>query len=436
MVKEMVKTYKKIFWLVFLLVILSLFYVRVKAGELLPSRIIDFAGANTVQPVQAKECNIMDSIETGKKLLIASVPLKFVERTQTQKLKKGQRTTYQLIRRQVELAILDKNNCDVFTERYWLNEDDVNSANSLRRTYQDNPGNIPYFMPADSQNDYTVLVNWWNNHNSDLGIVKAGTQEFGRYVVVTNKFLISNDDLAYPEDRTGQRYSDVVYVPYSDGIHSQEMVTAGKTFLNDKVAEAYRELDESGVNSHAYSSSNVTDIISQTFIKTLFLTEQTDPARIFASDDNGRRLAERVFVRLGANKDKTFRYTYSKTGALGLGQIMPGTYEGIRRGNSDAGLIRDIDIGRVDVVNGIKASVLVVDSKLAEILGMVNRSTANAKNIFNSKNDNQIEEVVAAAYNGGSSKYKPLSGTISLAIRETVDFVRKFKMIRDLGLFQ
>ena len=159
--------------------------------------------------------------------------------------------------------------------------------------------------------------------------------------------------------------------------------------------------------------------------------------------DGGLELAERVLIRLGTNGEKAFRYTVSKTGASGLGQIMPKTYSnphkdpnkwGVLERYPLARLIKNVDIGRVDIKNGIKGTVLVFDMKLSEIEARV-ATSSKAKNIWASKTSAQKEEAMAASYNGGSSKYKHLTGNISTAVTETVLFVRKFQMIRGLNLF-
>jgi len=442
------KTFKLIFWVVFLLLGITLFNLRLNGQEILSSRNFEIEGANLSQTVLEQECDLVDKIKIAKEILQTSPPLKMEERSERKKLKNGKyRTTPILVRREISLAIFDTKTCDVFEKRYLLDQDDIKKANTIRRGYLDNPGDLPKFRPVDVQNDFRVDVNWWNNHNSDLSIVKEGNteqiensdlverkEETGRFIVIGNKFSISNDDLAYPEDRIGNKYSDVVYVPYSSGIHTQELIELGKKFLVENTDEAFKELEAIGVQSHSYPNLLVSEAINKTFVKNLFITEHTDPALIFASSDNGQRLAERVLIRLGANKHQAFRYTYSKTGALGLGQIMPGTYGSIVKRYPEANLLKDIDIGRVDIKNGIKATILVLDDHFATVVSNANKIKKGPA-ILKAKTSEQIQEIMAAAYNGGPSKYKPLTGNISLAVRETVDFVRKFKMIRDLKLF-
>lgn len=442
------RTFKLIFWVIFLPLGLSLFNLRLKGQEILPSRNFEIEGANLASTILQPECDLVDKIKLAKEILRSSPPLEMEERSERKKQKKGKYIIVQkLVRREVSLAILDTQTCDVFEKRYLLDEDDIKKANATRRAYLDNPGDLPKFRPIDVQNDFRVDVNWWNNHNSDLSIVKEGNtqsiekgdlvenkEETGRFIVIGNKFSISSDDLAYPEDKTEKKYSDIVYVPYSDEIHTPELIELGRKFLVENTDEAFKELEVLSVQSHSYPNMLVVEVIVKAFVKNLFITEQTDPALVFASSDNGQRLAERVLVRLGANEDQTFRYTYSKTGALGLGQIMPGTYGSIVKRYPEAKLLKDIDIGRVDIVNGIKTTALVLDDHFATVVSNAGK-TKKGQSILKAKTPEQVQEVMAAAYNGGPSKYKPLTGNISLAVRETVDFIRKFKMIRELKLF-
>lgn len=391
---------------------------------------LDIQGSAQTQP----QWNLSDKIEEGKKLLRDSPPLGFAEKNIITKLKNGKKVYSQILtRKEIALAVLDIETGRVFEKRYWLDEEDIKKANAIRRTYIENTENLPGFMPENINEDFSVTVNWWNNFNSDLSIAKSDSDE--NYIIIANKFLMDNDSLAYAEDRTGAKYSDIVYTPYSNAMHTTPFITAGQSFLNANVEQAFKELEDGGIESKAFPGKTVTETITRTFVKNIFLTEQTDPREMFASDDGGLRLAERVFVRLGMNKGKTFRYTVSKTGASGLGQIMPGTYASIVKRYPKARLIKDIDIGRVDIVNAIKASVLVFDDHFSTVMSRVNAST-KSRAIFAKKTQNEIDEIRAAIYNGGPSKYKPLTGTISLAINETVGFLKKFKMIRELKLFE
>ena len=402
---------------------LVLFQNTLLAQDVLPNRTIDVQGLIT--PVLVRDWNMADKIEEGKQLLAASQPLAFTE------VKK------KLARKQIALAILDTETGVVFEKRYWLDETDIKKAAAVSKSYAANTGNLPKFQPTDSNEQFSVITNWWNSFNSDWSISKNGVSD-GRFVVIGDKYLMRNEDLAYPEDRKGPKYSDIIYVPYSEAIADRAVIAAGLAFLNEHVRQAFQELAAANVRSKAFPGQLVTDTITQTFVKNVFLTEHTDPKGMINSTDGGRKLAERVFVRLGANGERAFRYTVSKTGASGLGQIMPATYASMFKGYSSAQLIKNTDIGRVEVKNGIKASTLVLDDHLAEVRRRVNNTGNRAKQVFTNLTPDELDEVRGMIYNGGAGKYSTSTGKLNLSSRgakETVGFLQKLRMIRALGLF-
>lgn len=364
--------------------------------------------------------DILEKIEEGKKLLTDSQPLNIVERG--------------IKKKEISLAILDMETGRVFERRYWLEDEEVREANKLRTETCGKEDYFPLLTPSDGNSDFLIIVNWWNSYNSNLMVVDSDCRKEGRYVVAANKFLILNDMLAYPQDRTGRKYSDIVYVPYSEQLHREEVIQEGRSFLNRMIGQAFSELAALKIKSRAMPDKIVIETMTPTFVKNLFINEQSDPKSMILSQDGGKRIAERVLIRLGLNKEKAFRYTYSSVGALGLGQIMPQTYKNIRHDYPEADLIVDIGIGRADVLNAIKASILVLDDHFAAIVKNANQSSQGRK-ILSQKNEQEIEDIRAAIYNGGPGKYQHLTGNISMAIAETASFLVKLDMIRKLRLF-
>lgn len=397
------------------------------------------------QDINQKNWTLLEKVSEGKKLLKVSRDLRFVER-------KGK-----LIRREIALAVLNITTGEIFEKRYWLDESDINKAIYLRANYVTNPGNMPKFMSVDINDEFSVSVNWWNSHNSDLTFAPVDNPEDDTYVVIGNKYLHSNSAIPFPEDKTGKKYSDIIYGPYSEGVHDRGVISNGIQYLNTKVDQAFDELQNAGVMSRAFPGQLVVDTIRKNLIKHILITEQTDPKWMLnATEEERLKLAERVLVRYGLNENATFRYTYSRTNALGPAQIMPFTYSyperivkkrkkvgrvggtGMVQVYPSAYLIKDINIGRVDMVNAIKAAVLVCDDHMVLIVERVRRSGPQAKRIFESKDDDELDIVRAMIYNGGPGKYSLITGGInprSRGARETTDFVKKFKIIRSLELF-
>ena len=438
--KEVMSMNSKLNLLLFLLAGfgITIFSQRLNAGNIIPDKTIIVSGS-ILSIIQ--DWKLSEKIEEGKKLLENSPSLKFKEEPQKDKkgriIKKKGQPVMELTEKEIALAVLDTETGEVFEKRYWLNVAEINKASDLRKKYLDNPDNLPRFQSENAGEKFMAVSNWWNSFNSDISITREGTVG-GRYIVVANKYLMSNEDLAYPEDRKGEKYSDIVYVPYSPALKDKILIAMGKQFLNEHVGTTFNELAEDGVMSKAFPEQLVTDTMTQTFVKYIFLTEQTDPKMMLLSTDGGLELAERVLIRLGTNGEKAFRYTVSKTGASGLGQIMPKTYASIYKGYSSAKLIKDVDIGRVDVKNGIKASVLVLDDHLAGVKSRAYSSGKAARKRFDDLTPDKLEEAGGMAYNGGAGKYNTSTGGLNMKSRgasETAGFLQKFRMIRGLNLF-
>src|SRR3989338_2477968 len=380
----------------------------------------------------------IEKIMEGQEKLKKSSPLKFVEKITKKRLKSGKSTTTtEFLKKEVALAVLDTKTGEVFEKRYWLDEKEVEKANSIRRKYLENKENLPHFTSENPAETFQITTNWWNNFNSDLSIADSSKpEEERRYIIIGNKFLLGNDNFAYFSEQTGDNYSDMVYVPYSPELHRQEFVEIGKNLMDKKVAEAFRKLRSLGVKSKAFQEKLVADSIEEKFVKTILLTEQTDTSMILLSEDDGKKLVERVLIRLALNGERAYRYTFSKTGASGLGQIMPKTYKSVNRSYPEAKLITDTDIGRIEVVNAIMASVLVFDDHIKDAFRNLTKSQKAKLDKKLAVEPDFINEVRAAVYNGGASKYRPATATIYAGVRETVLFVRKYKMIRELKLFK
>ena len=448
----MVKS-KKLFFFFFLIVgLLGTVFVLGKQRTIVVPDNTSLASTPIIQPdTTSQQINFLtfEKIMEGRERLKKSPPLKFIEKTKKERLKSGKTiTTTELVKREIELSVLDLETGEIFEKRYWLDEKEVEKANTIRRNYLENPSNLPRFSSENPAETFQVTTNWWNNFNSDLSIADSSKpEEERRYIVIGNKFLLGNDNFAYFSEQTGDNYSDMVYVSYSLALYQPEFVEIGKSFLNEKVTEAFQKLRSLGVKSKAFTQKLVVDTLEETFVKNILLVEQTDPSVILlANEEEKRRIFERVLILLALNGEGAYRYTFSKTGASGLGQIMPKTYSYVdpktKQGKGtvqiypEAKLIKDVNIGRVDVINAIMASVLVFDSHLGDAFRNLTKSQKTKLDKKLIVEPDFVNEVRAAVYNGGASKYRPATATIYAGIRETVLFVRKYKMIRELKLFQ
>jgi len=307
---------------------------------------------------------------------------------------------------QIELAILNVKTGDLFASRIWTTRDGTVIS-----------GELP------------VRILWWNSFNSVYEV--KGRPE---YVVVANKFLVDNrylpeqKNLKLVVDAPHGLYTDMVYVPYSEQIHKQDVIEAGKKYIDTHVEEAYKELEEANVQSHSRPGKLVIDAVQKDFVKTIVIIEHVDPGWLQLSDDGGRRLAERTLVIIGANQEWAYRYTNSSANAYGLAQFIESTYDLMVERYPEAGLIKDHTLGMADHANAFKAMVLLFDNEAREILEKTEQPVTR--------------QMLAAAYNGGTArvinavlKNGQLWADSDIFPEETNEYVKKYDLIAKLGIF-
>jgi len=219
----------------------------------------------------------------------------------------------------------------------------------------------------------------------------------------------------------------MVYAPYSEQIHSPDVVAAGRQYINERTKEAYDSLRENRVAARSSPGKLVVDVIPDRLVKNIVLTEHVDPGWLAYADDGGKALAERVLVIIGANREWAYRYTSSKANAFGLGQFIESTYDTIVERYPEADLITDRTHGMADHANAFKAIALLFDNDGAYLLKQLGTVT---------------DQMLAAAYNGGASRVINAvnkSGDdwveSKYIVEETRDYVKKFDLIKRLKIF-
>ncbi|MBI2063933.1 MAG: hypothetical protein HYT65_03005 [Candidatus Yanofskybacteria bacterium] len=335
-------------------------------------------------------------------------------------LKKSPSLEYDALRKQVSLAILNKNTGEIFEHRVWVSENEIKN---YKKT-----GTINL---ETANNNLGVRVNWWNSFNTDYEI-----PEHPELVVIANKYPFPSSYIIGLPERSAKQYTDIIYAPYSGGLQSPEIIEAGKKYLENNIEQAFAELDAKRVVSLSDARTPVTDNISRDFISNIILVEHIDPDGFNAANDGGKELSERVLTVIGANQGSAYRYTGSPAGASGLAQFIKSTYDLMV-------LIKNYNAGMADHVNAIKAMVLFFDSHEKDITGKITR-----RDIV--KSLGITEEMLAATYNGGPSRVASsvnkfglawfsgqfrLSTAARILRQETLNYVKKFQAIKDLNLF-
>lgn len=151
----------------------------------------------------------------------------------------------------------------------------------------------------------------------------------------------------YPIERGG-RFSEMAY--YTSGhpaLLSPEVVKAGQLYVRTMVDLAARRLHDKGVPI----SKDILDIAER-----LCIVEHTDHDRF--RRENRIALYEEIFALYALNELDTYRYAVSVAGAGGMVQMIPSTYQMLRRMHPGIGLNPDFVYGMRNHGNALEAMLL------------------------------------------------------------------------------
>jgi hypothetical protein len=251
----------------------------------------------------------------------------------------------------------------------------------------------------------------------------------------------SRFDIAYPENmvvlalRTTVRanskgFREVVYTPYSPGIGTPQVRRAGLDYLITQIELAHRDLERRQPRLWGFERLS-TDMPTDVSL-VLSIIEHIDPVR-FRTCPKGKEmdLVDEVLTVVGANTVNAYAYSRSPAGAMGLFQIIPATYEKLRRKYPQAGLTEDFIRGCTDHVNAAKASLLLFDSDLSDL--------PDEHVPLMTKDLRTTGTYLAAAYNCGSKRVERSARecgrewTCRLPL-ETKIYLDKFHTIWDSGI--
>lgn len=220
-----------------------------------------------------------------------------------------------------------------------------------------------------------------------------------------------------------------IYVPYSKGLHTPEMIAAGRAYLEEMVERATEELNRKNVKSVFDKRYLASDTASQKILTALFLIEHIDPDEF--NELGVKHVSEKVLVILGGNKGESYRYAVSYAGASGLAQFIAKTYKFIRREYSDAKLKGDFIAGMRDHLNAIMAAFCLADWSVGKLPLDV------ARWMLRRANEELLGAFIAAAYNGGENRAahaymkdrKNWDKTGNGLAGQTVTYVREFRAV-------
>lgn len=354
---------------------------------------------------QEEDRELFEAVQAGRVILKRSPPLK------------NENT-----KKEIALAIFDKETHNVTEHRYQLD------------TTQEKYTGVITITP---NKDASPLVNitYWNGYNSTYEVASPSGS-----IVVANKYPVTSSILGSLPEKKATKFSDIVYVPYSENLKTNLNIKAGEKYLDTIIDKAYQDLDAKKVMSIANPTELITDQIPKELVKTIILIEHIDPSSFLTAPDGGRDLLDRVLVILGTNQETGYRYSISPAGASGISQFIRPTYKSMVERYPDAKLIGEYTLGTTDHINAVKAMLCFFDTHIKQIREYIADNESE-------KPIHLTEEMLAATYNGGPFRvsqaiskhgmawiYSQLddSGSKKMFPRETIDYVRKFSAIRNI----
>jgi hypothetical protein len=151
----------------------------------------------------------------------------------------------------------------------------------------------------------------------------------------------------YPIERGGRFQEMAYYTSGHPALLSPEVVKAGQSYVRTMVDLAARRLKDKGVAI----SSEILDVAER-----LCIVEHTDHDRF--RRENRIALYEEIFALYALNELDTYRYAVSFAGAGGMVQMIPSTYQMLRRMHPGIGLNPDFVAGMRNHGNALEAMLL------------------------------------------------------------------------------
>jgi hypothetical protein len=148
----------------------------------------------------------------------------------------------------------------------------------------------------------------------------------------------------YPIERGGSLSEVAYYTSAHPALMSPEVIKTGQNYVHTMIDLAAKRLKDKGVNI----PSNIVDIAER-----LCIVEHADHTRF--RSENQKALFEEIFSLYALNELNTYKHSVSFAGAGGMVQMIPSTYQMIRRMHPGVGLNPDFVYGMRNHGNALEA---------------------------------------------------------------------------------
>jgi hypothetical protein len=151
----------------------------------------------------------------------------------------------------------------------------------------------------------------------------------------------------YPIERNGYLREMGYYTSAHPALLSPDVVNAGKSYVRTMLDLAVKRLRDKGI----FIEPQLVDVAER-----LLIVEHVDHTRFLR--ENRLAIYEEIFSLYALNELNTYRYSVSTAGAGGMVQMIPSTYQMIRRLHPGAGLNPDFVLGMRNHGNALEAMLL------------------------------------------------------------------------------
>ncbi len=252
-----------------------------------------------------------------------------------------------------------------------LDKDKCVPSSVLRTGWKRCLGN--YILAATNLKGQMKLIEVYGGKASDSGFQVACERDGACESGINPPFLISTPTgwtvvalrtVVYDKS-SEDGVKAIIYLPYSSRLNTPELRQAGLEYLSEAILGAWYELRAKDIGSHYIDGKFVTDFGTPDHLAVLILTEQilSDISFVEGSDLERIELLDRALVTLGLNRWKSYQYTLSPAGALGIGQGMETSYIRVRGKYLRADLPEDPVEGRIDHHTAIKMMICHTDAE-------------------------------------------------------------------------
>jgi len=227
----------------------------------------------------------------------------------------------------------------------------------------------------------------------------------------------------YPIVRGGVLSETAYYTSAHPALLSLEVVSTGKTYVGRMLEEAADHLAQQGVDISP-------DIV--TVAEHLCIVEHTDHQRFLS--ESASALFPEILSLYALNEGNTYRYSVSSAGAGGMIQMIPRTYEGIRKNHPTVTLNSDFVSGMRDHGNALEAMLLYMQDtwkvleQSADVQNALQSGIATKPELLATGYNSNPMRLPAYLKNGGSEwrTLIPAETQMYLAIYSAVDNTIKF----------